>query len=130
MRVNAFFTGAIVLIAAGSLYVSSLCGSGVRALLACGAVIVFLALAMPPVLDLVFPVWIRIIDAALTGAQHEMIRRSTEPVMVVAGVGFLPLALWFGLVNHRSSEWDLGRVCRQAACMAAWLTVAGVLLVL
>ncbi len=50
--------------------------------------------------------------------------------MVAAGVGFLPLALWFGLVNHRSTEWDLGRVCRQAACMAGWLTVAGVLLVL
>ena len=128
--ITAGFTGTIVLISAGSLYISSLSGSGVRAVLGCAAVIAVVALALPPAFDLVSPVLIWIIDAGLTAAGQQAIRRSHELIMVAAGVGFLPLALWFGLVNHRSSEWDLRRVCRQAGCMAAWLAVAGVLLVL
>ena len=130
VRVNAWFVGRIVLLAAASLYVSSLCASGLRAVMTSASAIVVVCLVVPFTYDFVRPLVVWSVDSLLTATQHVAIRWWTEPLLVATGGSFLPLVLWFGLVNHRSAERGLGRVYRQAACLAAWLAVAGVLLVL
>lgn len=97
---NSFYLGVIVVLATASLYVSTFCGSGLRALTVSG----------PAILVVFLPLG-RIIGP------FEADVRSPAGVLVVGAV--LVLALRFGFENHRSAERSLQRVGRQLLLMAA-----------
>jgi len=130
IRVNAWFAGALVLYTVASLYISTLCPSGLRALMASIAVVLFIVIVVPLLLGFLGPAVYRSLHSALTARQYAWLQESIASLAIALAAGFLPLALWFGLVNHRSAERGLGRAWPQFACMAAWLTAAGVLMVL
>ena len=126
LRVNGWFAGAIILLTAGSLYVSSLCASGLRALLAS----VFVIFVVPLLLGSF------VLAQCLRSSAVHSWRRGTslsrswaEPLAIALATGFVALLLRFALVNHRSSERGLAHVWPQAIWIAAWLTLGVVLLV-
>ena len=97
VSINALHGGVIVLLTTGSLYVSSLCRTALRALIVSGALVVglsFLASVWPPAWS--FPPLAALVALVLWSA----------------------LALWFGLENHRSGEHSARRVCGQLLWMA------------
>lgn len=125
----------VVLLTAGSLYVSSLSSSGVRAMavsLPAGMAVVFFVqmvsramrwttskLAGPLMADIV------------TGAVLPSSVGPAEVVMLAARVYSLtlvPLLLWFGFVNHRSAERTVRSISRQVVAIALLIT-AGIILV-
>jgi hypothetical protein len=108
----------VVLLTAGTLYISSLSASGVQAMawsMPVGIGVILLIQAVTPV----------ILKAATV---------STDPVAVVAftaravSLVLTPLLLWFGFVNHTSHERTARRILRQTASIAL-LTVTAALLV-
>jgi hypothetical protein len=120
IRVNPSFTGVMVLFTAASLYVSSLCASGIRAIL--GSIFVII----------VTPLLLR--SLAVFRLFHSVLppgRLLPEPYMVPAaaalGAGLVVLLLRFGLVNHRSSERGV-RPVWQASWIVAWVTLGVVIL--
>jgi hypothetical protein len=127
VRFNAPFAGIIVLLTAASLYVSSLCASGLRALL--GSVSVMVAVPLLLQFPIAFAIdWIvRNLHSVLTGAQIAWFRSMTVPFALVLGAGLVGLLLRFALVNHRSSERRVRHVWRQVACMTAWVALAVIL---
>ncbi|MDO8679645.1 MAG: hypothetical protein Q7R30_14030 [Acidobacteriota bacterium] len=94
------YLGVIVVLATASLYVSTLCSSGLRALTVSGPAILVVFLPLGRMIE---P-----FDADL---------RSPYGVLVLAGL--LLLALRFAFENHRSAERSLPRVGRQLLLMAA-----------
>jgi hypothetical protein len=101
VSINAAYAGVIVLLTTGSLYVSSLCRTPLRALIVSGALVVglsFLASVAPAVVP---PAW-----------------SLTPRAVLVALVLWSTLALWFGLENHRSGGPGARRVCWQLLWMA------------
>lgn len=127
LRVNGWFAGTIVLLTAGSLYVSSLCASGLRALLASISVIVSVIIAVPLLLGSIFGYWS--FHLIWTASRSNLPRWSTAPLAIAAGAGLLALLLRFALVNHRSSERSGTHVWRQVAWIAAWLSIGAVILI-
>jgi hypothetical protein len=127
VRFNAPFAGIIVLLTAASLYVSSLCASGLRALL--GSVSVMVAVPLLLQFPIAFAIdWIvRNLHSVLTGAQIAWFRSMTVPFALVLGAGLVGLLLRFALVNHRSSERRVRHVWRHVGCITAWLTLAVIL---
>jgi hypothetical protein len=102
IRLNQWFAGAAVVLAVGSLYVSSLCSSGVRALV----------ISMPATLGVfVLGGWLGGHGAFLG------FHASPMPFVVLSSV-VLALMLWFGLENHRSAERSTRRAAVQALCMS------------
>ena len=98
--VNAWYAGAIIMLTTGSLYVSSLCRSGLRALMVSAPVMLALS---------VFSLY----SAGVYG--------SPRALVAVPLAGVVALTLWFALENHRSAEHGAGRVCRQVMWMAGCL---------
>lgn len=95
-----------VLMAAGSLYLSSLSSSGVRAMV------------------LSLPVGIGVVLFIQTVGGMWSVSRSTDPTLTaiflgrVLAVGLIPLLLWFAFVNHTSSERQPRRIVRQGVSIA------------
>jgi len=129
LRVNGWFAAAMILLMAASLYVSSLCASGLRALLASVAVMVSVVIAGSALYSVIGSNVYRTILSILSASQTDVPRSWAEPLAIALAAGFLALVLRFALVNHRSSERRVGRVGWQAARMVAWLIVAFVILV-
>jgi hypothetical protein len=122
------FTAWIILLNVGSLYVSSLSTSGLRALLVSltamfGATLflvespgsaVFGALVHGGVVPLFGVSW----------ADHSFMR----VLALLLAAGFLAMVLRFALANHRSADRPAGRVWKQAIWMAGCLTIGVILL--
>src|SRR4029079_7097301 len=90
--VGPWFLGEIVMLTVCALYVSSLCGNGLRALV----------LSLPPAMAVTYTAgWLARIEQS----------RAVQPLMVLA-VG-VALTLFFALQNHRSAERGVGRVTVQ-----------------
>ena len=129
----------IVLLTAASIYLSSLSSSGIRAMV----------LALP--VGTALMLWIQAVQGAmrwvtsrLAGrAMADIVTRTFAPVRVdpadlilftlrACALTLVPLLLWFGFVNHTSSERPVRRVVLQGAAIAAIImvaiVVAGVLL--
>jgi ABC-type transport system involved in multi-copper enzyme maturation permease subunit len=122
---------AVVLTSAG-LYVSSLCTSGVRALV----------LSLPALIGTWW--FIGVVSAAAArmlarvnvyeSPAQRLLNLSTSSrgandLLVFALLaGFASLLLWLAAKNHRSAERNVGRVAGQVACIAAFLVVGVVLL--
>jgi hypothetical protein len=122
------FSFAIVVLTTGSLYVSSLSPSGLRAM----------ALVLPvglgaSVLDQAVswaaaPTVRRIASGLEPGWLSESMLRAAAPYVPFAlGAGFVVLLLPFAYVNHRSAERSWPRIRRQASWIAAYLVVTTLL---
>ncbi len=98
--VNAWHAGAIILLTTGSLYVSSLCRSGLRALMVSAPVMLALSV-------------LSLYSAGVYG--------SPRALLAVPLAGVVALMLWFALENHRSAEHGARRVCQQVMWMAGCL---------
>ena len=104
--------GTIAFLTAGSLYVSSLSSSGLRALLVSGPVMLTLNMITGRVAGgLLLP------SAAGGGARA---------ILAVAGAGVVALALWFAAENHRSAGHSAGRIVWQVASIAGTLGLGAV----
>jgi ABC-type transport system involved in multi-copper enzyme maturation permease subunit len=135
LRLTADFTVLIVLLTAGSVYISSLAASGVRAMvlsLPVGMAVAYFVRMVSGALhwvtlELAGPMMANIVTGAVAPP-------SVDPAQVVglAARGFsltlVPLLLWFGFVNHTSSERTARRICQQVAAIAV-LIVIGMILV-
>jgi ABC-type transport system involved in multi-copper enzyme maturation permease subunit len=96
------YAGAIVLLTVGSLYVSSLCPSTLRALMVSGALVISLSIS----------------------ASRAAVAWSFTPLAaLVALVPWFALVLWFAFENHRSAERGARRVFRQVMWMAGGLAL-------
>jgi ABC-type transport system involved in multi-copper enzyme maturation permease subunit len=125
IRMSADLAVLIVLLAASSIYVSSLSSSGVRAVVlslpAGMAVAYFVQIASGALrwvtLQFAGPLMADIVTGAVTPL-------SVDPgdVVIFAARGFsltlVPLLLWFGFVNHTSSERTARRIIEQIAWIA------------
>ena len=135
IRISGHLTVLVVLLTASSIYISSLCSSGVRAMV----------LSLP--IGMAVAYFMQIVSAMLgwvTGAvagpwMADIVTGAVAPPSAAPGdilifaaralsVTVAPLLLWFGFVNHTSSERTVRRVSRQVALIAV-LIVAGMTLV-
>jgi hypothetical protein len=107
LRVNFWYVGMVIILTAGSLYVSSLCSSGLRALL------------------MSLPVFLAVL--VLFNVLGPAIRFYAPPMLGLATV-FVVLVLRFGLVNHRSSERGIARIWRQAIWLSGSMALAAVII--
>lgn len=98
--VNAWHAGAIIILTTGSLYVSSLCRSGLRALMVSAPVMLALSV-------------LSLYSAGVYG--------SPRALLAVPLAGVVALMLWFALENHRSAEHGARRVSQQVMWMAGCL---------
>ena len=124
----------ILLLAAGSLYISSLSSSGVHAMalsLPIGmAVAYFLQMVSGALRWVTLKVAGPLMADIVTGPNAPS---SLHPAEVIVFVGrafsltLVPLLLWFGFVNHRSSERTVRRIFQQAAAIAL-LIMTGIIL--
>ena len=128
------FAGLIVLLTAASIYLSSLSSSGVRAMV----------LALP--VGTALMLWIQTVDGALrwvtsrlagpaiadivTGTYFAPVHVDPADVILftmrACALALVPLLLWFGFVNHTSSERPVQRVVLQGAAIA-FVIMTGVL---
>jgi len=125
-------TTALVLLTSGALYVSSLCTSGVRALV----VMLPVTLAGFSLLSYVSHWTTRVTFEALKRYAAVPFHRSPTPLIrfasdyfwVALTMGFVALMLRLALQNHRSAERSGERIARQAVWIAGYLTMEVLLL--
>lgn len=111
--VNAWHAGGIIILTTGSLYVSSLCGSGPLALMVSGMLVLSLLLSASSAA--VF--WsLRASPFALAA-----VFRSLGALSFIPLAGVVALMLWFALENHRSAGQGAARVSRQVMWIAGCL---------
>jgi hypothetical protein len=116
LRIPGHFTELIVLLTAGSLYLSSLSGSGVRAMV----------LSLP--IGIAVAVFIQMVSRALGISASSM-----DPAAVVSAAArtcaltLVPLLLWFGFLNHTSSERTGRQLALQVGSIALLITIVLVL---
>jgi hypothetical protein len=132
---SADLTVLIVLLTASSIYISSLSSSGVRAMVLSVpigmAVAYFMQMASGAQRWVTRQLAGSLMADIVTGA---VAPSSVDPadVMILAARGFsltlAPLLLWFGFVNHTSSERNARRICLQIAWIA-FLIMTGIILV-
>ena len=104
-----WYVCAILLLTSGSLYVSSLCSTGLRALL----------LAVP----------VSLVTLFVMGALSSMLRlRRLTPAALALFAAFLSVVLYSALENHRSAERRAWRIGRQVLVMAGCLALGAALL--
>jgi ABC-type transport system involved in multi-copper enzyme maturation permease subunit len=134
LRMIVDLTALMVLLTAGSLYISSLSSSGVRAMvlsLPIGMAVAFFVQMVSGALR-----WVTLEFAGpwmadiVTGA---VAPSSIDPAEVLTytarafSLTLAPLLLWFGFVNHRSSERSERRIFQQVASIALLITTGIVL---
>jgi ABC-type transport system involved in multi-copper enzyme maturation permease subunit len=117
--------GIVGLLTTFSLYISSLCGSGVRAMvMSFPAIVAALIFARAGV-------WLGATMAQTAGLSRVDLLHGHPTrivgLLVVLAAGAVALLLWLAFSNHRSAERDTTRVIRQAVFVAAFVT-AGVAL--
>lgn len=108
----------ILVITTASLYLSSLAGSGMRALAIAGPVLLVAVAALEMIS------WSLSFGRALLWPP----RARTPEMWLVAIVVVLALLLWFGFVNHRAARTPARRVAMQIAAIAGLLIAATVVL--
>jgi ABC-type transport system involved in multi-copper enzyme maturation permease subunit len=124
----------IVLLTAGSLYISSLSSSGVRAMVLSLPIGMAVALFVQMVSGALRWVTMKLASPwmadIVTGAIAPSSIDPAEVVLFAArafSLTLVPLLLWFGFVNHRSSERTVRRILPQVASFALLITTGIVL---
>ncbi len=121
-------TGAVVILASASLYVSSLCASGVRALVVTFPTIVASALFVLAAGDFIARVLFRLVHQA---GRRSLIRPvDVSLVLVPIGGGLVVLLLWLAFHNHRWADRSAARTVKQALAITGYITVGLIALVL
>jgi hypothetical protein len=109
----------VAVITASSLYVSSMCRSGVRALVlslpVAVAVLLFVQALTTTLMRVMF-------DPNLFGRLH-VLSGASWAIAPAIEAGLVGLLLWFAFVNHRSADQSARRVALQVASLAAFVTV-------
>lgn len=127
---------AVIVLTTGGLYVSSLCGSGLWALLmslpAMLAVIVFVRVVTEPLGAAAFTTVLHLsrVESWRLVATLAVQRSTTIAVGVLLTAGLLAVVLRFALANQRSADRAPVRVLKQVIGIAACLTIAQTLLAL
>jgi hypothetical protein len=116
MRPNPVHAGVIILLTTGSLYVSSLCTSGLRALVLSVAIVFGVT------------VLVGFLFSARVAAPDLFDGRWPWIFVTVLVTGVLALALRFALENHRSAKQGAKRVFQQVMWMAGALTLGATVL--
>jgi ABC-2 family transporter protein len=106
-RINQWYAGVMLLLTTTGLYVSSVSPSGVRALLVCLPISLGALLASAVLWP--FLTW------------------RLTPLSLVLATAFVASALYFALLNHRSSQHSAGRIALQVFVMAGCLALAAAL---
>jgi lysylphosphatidylglycerol synthetase-like protein (DUF2156 family) len=106
----------IVLLTVGSLYLSSLCRTGVGALV----------LSLPTVVATVF--FVRTVGSLLWDVSAAAPRLSIRPhdlgpLLIAIVAGFVALLLWLGFRNHRTTDRSRGRIVKQVSAIAGYITM-------
>ena len=116
----------IVLLTTGSLYVSSLCRTGVGALVA----------SFPAAVATVFfagtvDAWLRWRFFLLSARARRWLDPDwTLVALLVVIAGFVALLLWLGFQNHRTADRSVGRTATQIVLLAGYITAGLLVLVL
>jgi len=123
---------AVLLVTAGGLYVSSLCGTGAVALamslpVAFGA-FWFQTVALGRVGYAAHGVWSRVFDVAAASGVRLRGPDLVHALDLVLIAGFIAMLARFALTNHRYADRSPWRVCKQAILMAAFAAVRVVIL--
>ena len=135
LSVPTFAIAIVVLIATGSLYVSSLCRNGLWAIVmsvpAMLAAMMFLQLALEWIGSPSYAAAARLAGGMTSaGAGIDRFARpramDQDVVIQLLIAGFVAVVLRFALANHRSADRSAGRVWTQVILMAAFVT-AGVI---
>jgi hypothetical protein len=122
-RVNTWSAGVVLALTAGSLYVSSLCASGVKALLLSipgTGLVIGLLVFLSWMIDRSFAVFREAQSVVPTRPAAEL----SMWVSLGLALGFLAVLLWFGMINHRSGERGASRIWRQAIWMGGYLIMS------
>jgi len=115
---------AVILLIAVSLYVSSLCTSGLWTLLISVPAIFGATQFVKFLGDELGPRVFGVFRLIAIGGADQIPFKSLIALLLT---GFLVLILRFGLINHRSTERPAGRVSKQVIWMAAYVTLGVVL---
>ena len=114
----------VLVLSTGSLYVSSLASSGIRALILCVPVIAG-GLALLPWMSILTE---RAVRAFVRNAGWQVGAAPTDGQwlmsMVLLGAGFAAVALRFGASNYRRGDRNLIRIAGQVTCLFAYAVVA------
>lgn len=129
----------VVLLTMTSLYVSSLCGSGLRALLISLLVVPFAGTwvggvsSMYWVRERAFD-WALLVEKAMVHVGWTVSPFTwslvVTPALVLAGPGFVVFVLRLAMMNHRSAERGAKHVWMQAIQITAYATIATILVVI
>lgn len=111
----------MAVLTASSLYVSSLCRSGVTAM-------VFSFPAIVGALLIVQTVGWKVFLAAQDHQVHLVYRASMDWTVPAFNLGIIVLLLWLGARNHRLAEAGFARICCQGLLIGTYLT-AGALVI-
>jgi preprotein translocase subunit SecG len=114
----------IVLLTAGSLYLSSLCRTGVGALVLSFPTVVATVFFVRTVTDMLWRIGLFTISARPWLGAHR-----TGLVLVTVVAGFVALLLWLAYVNHRTADRSTSRVAKQVLAIAGYITVGLTVLV-
>jgi hypothetical protein len=119
----------VLLLTAGSLYVSTLCTSAALAFLAAGPAMLvalwFRYVALGSIARAIVPTWW---FNAMLPARPSATLPAVDVLDVVFAAGPVALLLWFAMENHRSADRSPWRAARQIAVVAAFEVVRVVVL--
>ena len=121
MRMNWTFAATVVVAAAVGLYASSLCGSGLKALLIAAPA----AFAAVPVLALCDAAADAMLSLDQKGSADLSAVHSAR-VMAFEAAVLIALLLRFALINHRSIDSDVRRVWRQLGAIVSFMVLSTV----
>jgi hypothetical protein len=116
----------VLLLTASTLYVSSLCASGVRALVLSLPAIAGAFLFFQAGLWVVEQLVVRTFFVRLVSTSFESYRTTRSTVMAILILAFVAALLRYAAINHRSGERGVAPVLKQAASIAG-LLIVGVL---
>lgn len=125
-----------ILLTTCSLYLSSLCGSGVRAMalalpigMAAGVTLRAIAWAVPRLIELLsIHSRLGILPRGFDAGPLFSFGTAADVLWLAIIAAFVALLLRFAAVNHRTIDRSLARVLRQVACIGAFVTVGAMLL--
>lgn len=112
-HLNAWSAGVVIALTVGSLYVSSLCTSGVKAVL--------LSLPGSALLVGLLAFLTSVSQAQAVVPARQAAEQLTIWLSLGLALGFLVMLLWFAMRNHRSGERGVSRIWRQAIWIAGYL---------
>jgi len=118
----------VVPLTAGSLYVSTLCRSGVEALVLSFPSVVATLLFVRTVGDTIGPLIFRLSYPA--GSRPFLSAYEIGLLLLAVGGGLVALLLWLAFLNHRSADRSVARSSKQVLVIAGYISIGLAVLIL